>query len=727
LIPLLIMLDANGNEITRGAGTLTSTQPAGNYFVQVQPQAGSGYYNLLLQKNDVPLPSGPFVSTVVTPSSINAGETALVSVSLNNVPAEGYTSAEFTCTYDANLVEVSNIVVANLFGADVATAMSGPQSGKFILAIAGSKGNKATTSGTVFTFNVRGLQAGQTAIECTARVSKGDNVLSDLPSIGTGLAILGNLPTPTVTPSITPFVPTATPSQPANSPTPSITPGGPTATATPIASIAYDFATNACTATWSSGAGQLPCPGTDGDANGFVLKVSNPILETGVTDTRPGLLTFPQNIQNGYIQGIFPPFRVQNGDRFRSIINCESGAVNCYVLFRLDYQIDANPINTLWAFVERYEGQYYSVDINLSLLAGKDVKFILTVLSAGSASGDRALWVGPIIYRADAGSTPVPSATPTLISTENTYQNIKYGFEFKYPHEGQIVDGRTDNFAHINLPRMPGTNLGDKYLEVIVAENANPCQSPLATESILETSETVIINGISFLKQTGGDATAGHINTWTAYSTMRDNACVSLDFVLRAADPGVFTTPPPLYDEAVETAVFGQIVSTYAWLIPPITVTPTFTPTPIASPTATPIPALTLTGQVLASKPVTVSLYNADNSLAASVIVNSDGTFSLTAPAGTYTVFATASGYLSAQGSTTLTSGNASTLSTVSLPAGDIDNNNVINQFDAMTIGMSYNTTVPAAADLNNDGIINVLDLELLARNYRRVGPLAWQ
>ena len=89
-------------------------------------------------------------------------------------------------------------------------------------------------------------------------------------------------------------------------------------------------------------------------------------------------------------------------------------------------------------------------------------------------------------------------------------------------------------------------------------------------------------------------------------------------------------------------------------------------------------------------------------------------------------MFATASGYLSAQGSVTLTSGSSSALTAISLPAGDIDNNNVIDQFDALTIGMNYNSASPAAADLNNDAIINVLDLELLARNYRLTGPVAW-
>ena len=114
--------------------------------------------------------------------------------------------------------------------------------------------------------------------------------------------------------------PTVTPGGPTNTPTVTVTPGGPTVT--PGANMAYDFAGNACNATWISGAGTLPCPGTDGDAKGFVLKLSSAKLESGTTDSRPALLTFPQNTSTGYIQATFPAFRVQNGDRFRSRISC---------------------------------------------------------------------------------------------------------------------------------------------------------------------------------------------------------------------------------------------------------------------------------------------------------------------------------------------------------------------------------------------------------------------
>jgi hypothetical protein len=134
-----------------------------------------------------------------------------------------------------------------------------------------------------------------------------------------------------------------------------------------------------------------------------------------------------------------------------------------------------------------------------------------------------------------------------------------------------------------------------------------------------------------------------------------------------------------------------------------------------------------LNGQVNASKPVTISLFDANNAQVASVSANPDGTFNLQAPAGTYTIIASASGFLTAQGSVTVNSGAASTMPTISLLAGDIDNNNVIDQLDAMTIGMNYNAADPTSADLNSDGVINVLDLELLARNYRATGPVAWQ
>jgi len=200
-------------------------------------------------------------------------------------------------------------------------------------------------------------------------------------------------------------------------PTPTPTLGTPVTPATPISGTVYDFVANVCAANWYSGAGPLPCPGTDGDAKGFVL-IKNPSrLENGTNDSRSGLLTYPQNVTNGYIQGIYPSYKVKSGDKFRSVVNCENGATSCYVVFRLDYSVSgSSSVQTYWAFVERYEGQVYNADIDLGPLVGQDLKFILTILSTGSPVGDRALWVAPIIFNAGSSSstsTPTPTPTPT--------------------------------------------------------------------------------------------------------------------------------------------------------------------------------------------------------------------------------------------------------------------------------------------------------------------------
>ncbi|HEX9387933.1 MAG TPA: cohesin domain-containing protein [Anaerolineales bacterium] len=233
LVPLLTLMDSNGNEITHATGSLTSTQPAGDYSIQVQPQSGMGFYFLTLREVIPPPPPTRSVSTVIVPTSVQVGESATVTVSLNGVPAEGYSSAEFTCTYNASLVEVSNILVGNLFGADPASAIHGPQNGSFIVAIAGSNGSKATTSGAAFTFSVKGLLAGQTTIDCTARVSKGDNVLTSIPSAGPATLTITEMSPPTYTPTPTPTgsvpptdTPTSTPTgsvPPTDTPTPTPT------------------------------------------------------------------------------------------------------------------------------------------------------------------------------------------------------------------------------------------------------------------------------------------------------------------------------------------------------------------------------------------------------------------------------------------------------------------------------------------------------------------------
>jgi photosystem II stability/assembly factor-like uncharacterized protein len=360
----------------------------------------------------------------------------------------------------------------------------------------------------------------------------------------------------------------------------------------------YDFWTNVCAAQWKSGAGNLPCPGTDGDRNGFVIADGFSHLEDGTMGPLPTLLMSPQNKYNGYIQGFYPAITVQPGDHFHTVVGCDYG-YSCNVTFRLDYMNPNGYIGNFWQRSEYNDKKNYTVDVDLTPLAGRSVRFILTILATGSATGDRVRWGKPMLVHAGntapatsipATSTPLPPATftplspsptstPSTMSEWLTYTNPTYGFEFKYPPQSQISN-QQNNFVHIGLPIQPGTNLGEKYLETVVTENPSICQSPFATSSMLVSSETVNINGISYLKQTGGDAGAGNFYDWVAYSTSHTTNCISMGFVLHSHNPGNYNPPVPVFDKAAESAVFLQIMQTLAWA----SSAPTNTPTPASNP-----------------------------------------------------------------------------------------------------------------------------------------------
>ena len=166
----------------------------------------------------------------------------------------------------------------------------------------------------------------------------------------------------------------------------------------------------------------------------------------------PGLLTVPQNRFNGYIQGFYPTFTVQPGDKFQSTVGCEFGAAGCYITFRLDYMTASGFIGTFWQWREQNEGKYYSANVDLTPLAGRSVRFILTTLATGSATNDRALWGSPRIVRV-GGAPPTTPAPPT--ANWPAYINSTYGFNFKYP-PGSERFFETTNSILIKMPIAPG-------------------------------------------------------------------------------------------------------------------------------------------------------------------------------------------------------------------------------------------------------------------------------
>ncbi len=181
-------------------------------------------------------------------------------------------------------------------------------------------------------------------------------------------------------------------------------------------SIVYDFTANMCDATWRNDSATLPCPGTEGSAAGYVRYLATPRLENGRTEDEPGLLVAPQNVHDGIIKGEFPAIHIHSGDRFKALVFCAYQATACNVKFRLAYRIGSGSLHTLGEWHEVNEGNYTRLDIDLSALAGQNVKFVLMLLANGSPNGDRAVWLHPHIVRAGT-PTPTPSSTPTWTPT----------------------------------------------------------------------------------------------------------------------------------------------------------------------------------------------------------------------------------------------------------------------------------------------------------------------
>ena len=185
---------------------------------------------------------------------------------------------------------------------------------------------------------------------------------------------------------------------------------------------AYDFVSAVCDATWQNDTGNLPCPGSTGDPRGYVLNLDNPIMESGKTEDEAGLLTVPRDAYHGFIRGVYPPFQVQYGDRFRALVNCQYQSFGCDVTFKLNYQVGGSTYS-LNEWRETYDGLYTPVDLDLSSLAGQNVIFKLIVNVNNYGHQNRALWIAPRIVRpgvrptSTATSIATATSTPTLTNT----------------------------------------------------------------------------------------------------------------------------------------------------------------------------------------------------------------------------------------------------------------------------------------------------------------------
>jgi hypothetical protein len=165
--------------------------------------------------------------------------------------------------------------------------------------------------------------------------------------------------------------------------------------------VQYRFIQKMCDAAWTNNAGGIACPSPAEDfVNGSIQSVDNPILEGNRQENETALLVIPKDGSGGKVSGKYPGYKVQPGDRFKAVLACGNNSTNCTVTFRLDYIADNGPVTNLGSWVQTSDGVLTMVDIDLTLLVEKNVRFILEVTNNNSASADdRAIWLGPRITR----------------------------------------------------------------------------------------------------------------------------------------------------------------------------------------------------------------------------------------------------------------------------------------------------------------------------------------
>ena len=201
----------------------------------------------------------------------------------------------------------------------------------------------------------------------------------------------------------------------------------------------YDFIAHAGEASWSSGAGSLPFPGSDDDSRGFALYRYNWILEDGSKKARV-LETHPQWVIGGYIMGTYPKQVIPENARLRVKIGFLHGATHTDgAIFEVKFMDEKQRITTILRHHILYDGKLDLFIEDLSPLAGKKGNFILYVSAGKLSSQDWVAWV-----EAKIEVPQLPDLTVTEIWKEGDM------IHYKMKNIGDVSIGSSSNPATID-------------------------------------------------------------------------------------------------------------------------------------------------------------------------------------------------------------------------------------------------------------------------------------
>jgi hypothetical protein len=151
----------------------------------------------------------------------------------------------------------------------------------------------------------------------------------------------------------------------------------------------------------------------------------------------------------------------------------------------------------------------------------------------------------------------------------STLVNDKYKFSLRYPPDGKITN-QTENHIRIELPRIDGTNLRQKYLTIDYVEdkNCSPITADWSPDMVDKIQKRKVkINDNIFLKESDRDGAAGKYRNRISYSTTRLNICVSITInLIFTAHDNYYPLIIPRLDSDAEIMVGALVANTFTWL-----------------------------------------------------------------------------------------------------------------------------------------------------------------
>ncbi len=159
----------------------------------------------------------------------------------------------------------------------------------------------------------------------------------------------------------------------------------------------YDLYSEAAKAQWRSGAGVLPCPGSAGDARGFVRPLEKGKLHTGNAAIQL-LQTHPQWVDKGYVAGFYPAMVLAPQVHFKAVIGFLQGANASDGATFMVQVYENGRYQRVFRRTIRSD-RYANVDVDLSRWSGKKINLVLRVDAGNTSTQDWAVWVKPRLSR----------------------------------------------------------------------------------------------------------------------------------------------------------------------------------------------------------------------------------------------------------------------------------------------------------------------------------------